>query len=293
MTPSERGFVFVPIIIVVVAVLLLGGAATGVGVYVAKNKSAAEPLPTSQFEMVDVSPQDPPIMSSEPVEIDSSPTPELSPSDEPIASTTEPAVAAATTVVPTRTTQPIGTEASIPLIVEQEFAAVFGRAPNGAESAFWKERYRKNSADRQKIRAWMESTNQSQQTASNSDTVSSQQNADALQKYLLLKGLLGSQVTGTTSTTPATSGTSPEEQALLERQRQLQEKQAEERAQLAAERHAQDVAACRTAEDINFARALEAAQGGFSGRGTFTSGFRNKAIQDLVADHEYRLSLCN
>ena len=44
---------------------------------------------------------------------------------------------------------------NIPLIVEQEFESVFGRKPTAEESSYWKERYRKNSADRVKLSAWM------------------------------------------------------------------------------------------------------------------------------------------
>ena len=44
---------------------------------------------------------------------------------------------------------------NIPLIVEQEFESVFGRKPTAEESSYWKERYRKNSAGRVKLSAWM------------------------------------------------------------------------------------------------------------------------------------------
>lgn len=68
---------------------------------------------------------------------------------------------------------------------------------------------------------------------------------------------------------------------LLRKEIDLEKKQAEEDKTLGLERYAEDQETFTAKSDVGFARALAEAQAGFSGRGTYISGFRHKAISEL------------
>lgn len=299
LTQPQAGFALIPII-VIVAALVVGSAAVGVGTYITNNRSEVTVSPTSQLELVDVSHEESqqqklPAASDLP-EKESSPTPEPTSADQPTKPVSKPVVAGI--VQPAPTTQPSSTDTNVPLIVEQEFMAVFGRKPSASESEYWKERMRKNSFDRVKLRNLMEvgKIEQKQQPASNPNTANSpnsQPNTQALQNYIRLKNLLDSQVTSSTNTAPATTTPAnteptPEELAAAEQQRQYQEEQA----RIAAEERAESIARCKAAEDRRYATALDTALNDLAERGLIQSGIRIRIEEDLRADHEYRLWQC-
>lgn len=77
----------------------------------------------------------------------------------------------------------------------------------------------------------------------------------------------------------------------LERKLTMQKKQYKEKVDVSRERLGEDKQSFFKTEDIDFARAMEAAQGGFAGRETMTSGFRLKSIGQDIQDRETDLGL--
>lgn len=71
---------------------------------------------------------------------------------------------------------------------------------------------------------------------------------------------------------------------LLNRTLETSKKQLEEKKTIGERRVGEEETMFAGLEDVSFARALESAQQGFSGRGTFTSGFRRGAIQERTED---------
>ncbi len=140
----SKGFTWIPAIIIVAIV----GAFSGGIVFYQKQQSQQVEVEELKQEITDFR-----------QETDvSKPSPTSQPSST-LTHTPKPAVKAATITVPTSKT-PVSaqapTEPNIPLIVEQEFVSVFGRKPSGEESAFWKERMRKNSYSRETVRLAMQ-----------------------------------------------------------------------------------------------------------------------------------------
>lgn len=76
---------------------------------------------------------------------------------------------------------------------------------------------------------------------------------------------------------------------LLNKEIKTIKRQAEERTEIGERRIGEEEESFFNIEDVSFARALESAQQGFSGRGTFTSGFRRGAATEQRQQREFGL----
>lgn len=77
--------------------------------------------------------------------------------------------------------------------------------------------------------------------------------------------------------------------ALLNKEIETAKQQQRQKKELAEKFQAQQEKQYFRVEDRSFGRALQAAQSGFAGRGTFTSGVRDRAIGDQQTDRQEKL----
>jgi hypothetical protein len=153
---QQAGFAIIPLIIAIAAIIVIGGGSAAV-YSVQKNNEVEKSALRQELQLLQERQVGP---TQEPVEeeqLDPSPSP--TPSSSP-AATPKPAVKAAITVAPAAsipTPSQDSAEPNVPLIVQQEFYAVYGRNPSNDESDFWKTRMRKNGYSREAIRLAMQS----------------------------------------------------------------------------------------------------------------------------------------